>query len=281
MKAKYTVILLAVVLVWGSCHKEQNSWFNYNDGIESSKTFVYSEQMMIDLMKTYFKSIGDSLLLATGKSNIDGANIYYIDAAPDKQIRIVYPEWGNDDGYGHWRMNSYEATTPADFNAPDALVTFTFSNFLYDKDPLTVKKMTLQSMGKPDGINDQYHLVANEVKRFLPDTTGFVQFEMDQYFLRFKDPSGMYFTVSDSFAIWGSLIGITDQGLSFDTSIEPDSVLMNQYTCNYLKKGPATIHTDGFKYESYVYFPGDDTCPNQFVTVINKNYFPYPINTWK
>jgi len=280
MKIRYIVVLLAVALVYGSCKKEQNSWFNYNDGIETSKAFVQNEQMMIDLMKTYFKSIGDSLLFATGKSNIDGAKILYIDTAVDKQILIEYPEWGNHDGYGHWRMNSYMASTKTDFNAPDALVTFTFLNFLYDKNPLTAKKMTIQNMGKPNGVNDQYHLIANGVERFLSDTTGYLTFDLDQYFLRFKDPSSLYFSVNDSFAIQGTLNGSTNLGLAYESTIKPDSVLMNKYTCNFLKKGPVTVRTNSFKYDSYVYFPGSDTCFNQFVAVINNNVFPYPINIW-
>ncbi|NOX86224.1 MAG: hypothetical protein GXO86_09715 [Chlorobi bacterium] len=280
MKAKYIIILLAFVLVWGSCHKEQNSWFNYNDGIESSKTFVQNEQMMIDLMKTYFKSIGDSLLFATGKSKIDGADIYYIDTLTKKSILIKYPDWGKDDGYGHWRMYSYEATTSTDFNAPDALVTFKFNNFLYDKNPLNSKKLTIQNMGKPDGVNDQYHLVGEEVIRVLSDTAGTLVFDMDQYFLRFKDPSSLYFSINDSFAIWGTLNGSTNQGLSYESSIEPDSVLINNYICNFLKNGPASVHTDSFKYNSRVFFPGEGTCVNQFTVVINNNFFLYPINTW-
>jgi len=277
MKTKYIIIIVLLAVVGGSCNKNKNTWFNYNDGINASQNFVAGEQMMVLLMNTYFKSITDSALFATGKSKIDGADVYYNDTV--KSILIEYPEWGNEDGYGHWRENVYEASTQTGFNDPDALITFVFHNFSFDKDTLTVNKMTLLNLGKVDGVNDQYNLVANQIKLDFSDTAGSFVFDMGQTFIRYKDPFSLYHTSNDSFAIWGNMNGKTNRDIVFNGKIDADSVLLNRFSCSFLKKGPAIINTDNFKYPSFVYFPEPDTCPNRFIAVINNNFFPYPINT--
>lgn len=278
MKTRYIIIIVVLFsVIWASCNKKQNTWFNYNDGINASQNFVAGEQMMVLLLNTYFKSITDSALFATGKSKIDGADVYYDDTL--KRILIEYPEWGNEDGYGHWRENSYEAISTAGFNDPDALITFVFHNFSFDKDTVTVSNMTLLNRGKVDGVNDQYNFVAKQINLDYSDTTGSFLFDMDQTFLRYKDPSSLYHTSNDSFAIWGSMNGKTSRDIVFTGKIETDSAVLNQFSCSFLKKGPAIINIQYFKYPSFVYFPDPDTCTNRFIAVINGNFFPYPINT--
>jgi len=279
MKRNFIIAIALFSLIWISCHKNKNTFVNYQKGINASKYYAQGQQMMTLLMNTYFKSISDSVLFADGKSKIDGADIFYFDE-PIQRILIQYPPWGNADGYGHWRENSYEASTPEHFNDSLALVTFVFTDFSYDKDTLMVKNMTLLNMGKKNKINEQYNLKADQIDLLYSDTTLVFSFGMAQMFLKFKDPSSLYHTANDSFAIWGNMDGQTNDNMSFTSEISPDSTLMDNFSCNWLRQGPAIINTAYFQYVTTVIFSAQGNCENQFMAFINGNAFFYPIDNW-
>ena len=135
-------LLVAVISV--SC-KKQNTYIDYNPAITASKEFVSNQQMMAQILNTYFKSLTDSTLWADGYAEIDGAGVS-IKYSPVLMMEFQYNVWGNYDGYGHFRMGAIEAIPETDFIQPDALVNFDFIGFLYDKDTLNVDKMTVQHL---------------------------------------------------------------------------------------------------------------------------------------
>lgn len=269
--ASFTILLLIVV----SCKKE-NTRYSYQDGIEGAQNFVVAQQMMTQLLNTYFKSLTDSVLLADKQAKIDGADVYYYDEP--ERILIKYPWWGNYDGYGHWRMNYYEAIPRTSFSDDGVEVDIVFTNFLFDKDTLITKNIVVQHQGKTDGVNDHFAVSADRIDLIYADTTGTLSFSFDQLNIRYKDPATYYTSSEDKFSVSGNLDGTTRSLLNFQSTIQADSVLLNSFNCIYLREGNVTVGIESFEYPTSVYFPNQDTCRNEYLIVINNNPFPYPIN---
>jgi len=271
------ILLLGVLIISLIACQKKNTRIDYNHGINAGRTYVAAQQMMTQLLNTYFKSLTDSVLIETGESQIDGAAIYY-NNAPEESILIKYPIWGNDDGYGHWRINSYTAIPRTDFADPEVTVDITFSDFLYDKDTLIVKNLVVNALGKTDGVNDHYNVSADHVEIIYRDTTGMMSFDFDQQYVLHKDKGTIYTSPDDYFMIGGTMKGITKGMLSFHSEINADSVVMDSYSCTWLKAGIITVETTPFTYYSYVNFPKQDTCFNEYAIVINGDPFPYPFD---
>jgi hypothetical protein len=279
---KYIIPSLAGLLIFGlillsGCNKDKNSYVSYHRGVNASQQFVYAQQMMKQLLNTYFKSLTDSAFLASGTANIDGAKVQYHEDTL-KKILIEYPSYGADDGFGHWRMGTYEAQTHDDFFKKDALIHFVFNDFSYDKDTLTVDSLILQNLGKTDGLNEQYYIKSGDITVDYELSDYYSIFRLDEYFKRIKDPSSKYTSPEDKYEIWGALNGLTDLNVQFESSIVEDSALMNAFSCAWLKQGPVTVLTENFGYVSTVYFAPADSCENNYLIEINGNPFPFPID---
>lgn len=264
-------------LLLASCNKDENTFVSYHRGINASQQFVYTQQMMTLLLNTYLKSLTDSALLETGTTWIDGARVQY-SKEPVQKIFIEYPAWGASDGKGHWRMGTYEATTNDGFFETDALIQFTFNDFSYDKDTLTVDSLVLQNLGKTNGQNQHFHFKSGDIRVDYELEEYFTIFRMDEIFKLIKDPSTPYTSPNDTYEIWGELNGQTDLNVLFETQIVQDSSLVNTLSCDYLKQGPTTVLAENFGYPSTVYFAQVDSCENRFLVEINNNPFPFLIN---
>jgi len=265
------------MLLFFGCKKNENTRFDYNKGIEASNSFVEAQQMMVQLLNTYFKSLTDSILITDGMSKIDKADVIYY-TEPEERILIKYPDWGVIDSYGHRRTNSYEAIPRTSFSDPDVVVDIVFNNFFYDFDTLTVQNMVVEHGGKLDGENDHFYTSADRVYRIYADTTGVLSFNFDQLFVRYKDNASEFTSLSDKFVISGEMVGVTKSNLSFSANIDSDTAIQFNLDCNYMKYGPATVAAERFTALSYVHFPEPDSCLNEYLILINENPFPYPFD---
>lgn len=267
----------SIVLIF-SCNKDKNSYVSYTRGVESSKQFVSAQQMMTQLMSTYFKSLNDSILFADKKANIDGATVYlWLDETP-KRLRIEYPSWFIADGYGHWRQGVYEAYSDNGYQQVDEVVRFKFMDFLWDQDSLRVDSLVVFNHGKTDGKNYRYNIDARQIDLIYRDTAGVLSFGMHQTFTVFKDAATIYTSLNDSLGIFGSLKGTTKLDWGFDVQCTADSAMLFSYSCNWLKNGVVQIETQGFNYSSTVYFAVADTCENRYLIEIDNNPFPFPFD---
>lgn len=276
MRARHIFLVGLLFLLAFGCKKE-NTRFSYHDGIDGAQNFVTAQQMITQLLNTYFKSLTDSSLIHNQQAKIDGAEVYFYE--DPERILIKYPYWGNSDGYGHWRMNYYEAFPETSFQDPEVKVDFVFTDFSFDKDTLYVTDLVVQHMGKVDGANDHFSVTAEMIDRYYTDSTGILQFSMDQLFVRHKDPTTIYTSMDDQFIVSGKMNGITRSLLDFEANILPDtSSLLNSFSCTWLREGVTQVDTEGFSYPAYALFPDQDTCQNQYLIMINDNPFPYPID---
>lgn len=272
------IFMLLTGLLVSSCKKDDNSYNSYNDVIDATQDYVNGQQMMVLILNTYFKSISDSLLLETGRSHIDGASVYLKDGSPDTLL-IRYPDWGTNDGYGHWRSGDIKVCLGQGFLNPEVPNQFRFDGFRYDKDSLRVDSLFVQYLGDVDAQSDLFHVFSDTIRHIFLDSSGTSKFWMKQSFIRYKDPSSEYHTALDRFDISGLIGGISRAGMNYSTEIPEDPALYNQFNCSFLKQGPLTIDFADTTQQGIIYFSKVDTCANQYVVEFDGNPFPALIYT--
>ena len=271
----FLAFILAVAL--SSCKKETNENISFHRGIESGVNYVFAQEMMTQLLATYFKTITDSTLLADGATEVDGAAVYSYPNETPRRIRIEYPDWSALDGYGHRRAGVIEVTTSGSFTDDGSEVDFRFVDFLYDFDSVTVDSMVMINRGKTDGKNKAYDVRVDRIDYQFIDSTGVFSFAIDQSCTVYKYGSSVYTNPKDSLRFYGALDGNTSRDLSFASVIAADSSLLFSYRCNFLKKGIVEIETEMFDYLTTVYFQEPDSCENTYLIVIDGNPFPQVI----
>lgn len=280
MSKSVVLLALSFVLLGGlffsSCKKDDNSYHSYHSNLDASRDYVIGQQMMVLILNTYFKSVTDSLLLATGRSDIDGAAVYLKEGISDTLL-IRYPAWGTSDGYGHWRSGEIKVFENQGFQNPSGPNQFKFVNFHYDKDTLYVDSLYVQYLGDVNAQSDLFHVFSDTIRQVFSDTSGINKFWMQQSFLRYKDASSEYHSPLDRFEISGLLSGISREGVQYSTDTPEDPSILNQFDCSFLKQGPVNITFADTAYNGTVYFSKADTCANQYVAEFDGNPFPAPI----
>jgi len=268
---------LSLLAIFSYSCKKQNTSIDYNPAITASKEFAANQQMITLILNTYFKSLNDSLLWADGHAEVDGA-VVRIQDVPVYLMEIYYPVWGNNDGYGHFRMGVIEAVPETDFSQPDALVNFNFVGFLYDKDTLEVNKMTVQQVENIEQNVQKFEVNVDSAIIIYSDTSGQNSFNMRQTFRLKKDPASEYTSPLDKIFITGAMDGITLDLATYSALVADSSEIIDNYNCPWLKNGPAELQSNGFELPAYIYFPVPDSCKNEFLIDIDGNPFPFPID---
>ena len=263
-------------LFFSSCKKDDNTYHSYNPSIAATKDYVVGQQMMVLILNTYFKSITDSLLLATGRSDIDGAAVYLHGWNSDTLL-IRYPSWGAHDGYGHWRSGDIKVCVDQGILIPDVINQFRFVDFMYDKDTLRVDSLYVQYLGTVDAQSDMFHVYSDTIRQVFSDSSGTHKFWIQQSFLRFKDVASEFHMPLDRFEISGVFQGVSREGMSYSTNTPEDPALLNQFDCSFLKQGPVSIVFSDTTNTGSVYFSEADSCTNQYVFEFDGNPFPAPV----
>lgn len=272
----FLLIITALVVFFMVSCKKQNTMVNFNPAIESSQNFVMNQQMMTQVLNTYFISLNDSLLWANGTVMLDGASIT-IKNTPVYMMEIYYPWWGNDDDYGHFRMGVIEAIPETTFDDPGVLVDFIFTDFLFDKDSLQVQNLTVQHLEAEPGFDYKFQILVDSAI-YLQDSSGRISFNMNQTFRLKKDPSSFFHTDKDILFITGTMDGITLSLNTYSAVISDSSYLKFTNDCNWLRNGPVKVETSGFTFSEVIFFPEPDTCVNQYIIELDGNPFPYPFD---
>jgi len=264
----FSGIIFLTTFLSTSCHKENTS-FNYNQAIETVGSYVEAQQMTDLLLNTYFKSITDSTLLASGESVIDGANVTFT-VNPTKII-INYP-FNKADGYGHYRNGIYEAISETGFLDSADIIKLSFKNFYYDNDSLNINNITIINKGKNSNNNSVYSIFGAQLYRGSSDTTGstsYIMYQLQQEFILHKDALSAYHTQNDYFEISGDLMGIARNTFTFNTSIADTNLLINAYNCNWIVGGISNILLPEFIYNSVADFSIDGDCINMYSIFTN------------
>ena len=275
-KKLFIAFFILFVFVLLSCKKE-NTAIDYNPAIDASKEFVSNQQMMTQILNTYFKSLNDSLLWADGYTTIDGAGVS-IHNSPVYMMEIFYPVWGNYDGYGHFRMGVIEAVPVTDFTEADVLVNFNFVNFLYDKDTVQVGKMSVQHLAGEIQNSKKFEVAIDSAIVIYKDTSGRISFNMNQVFNLKKDDGSEYTSLLDQISITGTMAGITENISTYNVIIPDSAEIVDRFDCVYLEDGPSELQVTGFEFPAFIYFPEKDSCKNQYLIEIEGIPFPFPFD---
>ena len=272
----FVLFILLATVISVSC-KKQNTYIDYNPAIFASKEFVSNQQMMVQILNTYFKSLTDSTLWADDHALIDGADVY-IQYTPELLMEIKYPSWGNNDGYGHFRIGTINAVPETGFYEAGALVNFYFDGFLYDKDTLEVDKMTVQNMESTEPSMYNFEVMIDSAIIIYSDTSGQQSFNMAQQFTLKKSAASTYTSPLDEILITGAVEGITMNLTTYSALVADSSEIVDKYTCPWLKNGVANLQVAGFDYPALIYYPEADSCKNEYLIEIDGNPFPFPFD---
>ena len=278
MKLNYKILIASLLFTsfFASC-KKQNTSIDYNPSVLASKEFASNQQMMTQILNTYFKSLYDSTLWADGYANVDGAGVT-LQNIPEPMMVFQYNVWGNYDGYGHYRMGMFEAIPEIDFLQPDAVVNFNFVGFLYDKDTLEVSKMTIHHIETANPLIKKFEVEIDSAVVILLDTSGQYSFNMNQTFRLAKDPLSPYYSLQDEIFITGTMNGITLYLTSYSAMVADSAEIIDNYDCPWLKKGPIFLQVTGFDYPATIFYPEPDSCKNQYLIEIDGNPFLSPFD---
>lgn len=263
------ILILSIILIIASCHKENTS-FDYNQAIETVSDYVEAQQMTDLLLNTYFKSITDSTLLTDGIAEIDGADVSY---TTDPAVITIYYSYTKYDGYGHLRYGKYEASTEESFFDSLAIINFTFSDFYYDTTAISIGDFKLENIGSAISHNYLFKVEATDIVIESYNSTGDINYQVEQDYLRIKDPSSQYYTNDDYFKISGSMSGISGTGNAFISTTNDTNSLIVYYSCPWIKGGTTKIELPDFIYNASVNFENEGECLNQYSITTNETLF--------
>ncbi len=275
----FRIFAIAAILVqtvyFVSCHKNNTS-FDYSPAVETIPDYVEAQQMTGLLLFTYFKALSDTTLQNDSIATIDGATVT-LQSNP-ATIKIDYSVWGNHDGYGHFRLGNYIATTETGFSEPQADVNFTFNGFMYDTDTVSVTGFKLKNDFIGNTTNPVYIAEAENLTRGYSDSTGTLSYRFNLNYKFYKDVSTPYYSTHDSFDIWGTIDGIARNNYPFVSTINEDDKLQHYYYCCYFLYGSSYVELPQFDYNGDVYFSNNGSCLNRYLISINDTDFKVDYN---
>ncbi len=265
----FGLIILALLLVFtSSCKKRtENTMVDYSYGVKVSGDYALAQHFSISLANTYFKCIYDSALMEGGHSIIDAANVYYsVDSVC--QLKIIYPEWGANDGYGNWRQGEVHIKADGGFFNTAQDVEFVFDKFNFRKDTLTAHKYSIKYMG-----GSLFQLLAEDVSISMEDTTGIITFNSVQQFD--VELGAGNWPEPQSLSISGIFNGTTRFGEPFETNAS--GAIKSDLVCNWMKEGAVDISFANVGYQGLINFNEPSECENRYMLIIDDLHFPSKI----
>jgi len=262
-----SVLLSLGVLLSTSCKKtNENNIVNYDYGVKSTSDYASAQHLSISLANTYFKAVYDTSLINTGTSSIDGADVKYY---PDSvfQLRIIYPSWGRDDGYGNWRQGEIHIQANGGFFNEDANTNFLFVDFSFTKDNIIAHNYSVKYLGE-----NSFQIIGDSVCRFI-DTTGVIVFNSQQIYTVILSDTNEF--IPDQLQISGLLNGKSSAGSLFETSVNVD--IISDLKCNWMKQGELGITYDSLEFPGTVYYNDISVCENFYNLIIDEVDFPSEI----
>ena len=260
------LFLAGIIFFATSCKKNSNTMVDYSFGVELSSDYASAQHLSVSLANTYFKCIYDTALMNTGHATIDGANIQYsVDSL--FQLKIIYPPWGNDDGYGNWRQGEIHIRADGGFFNENEDVKFNFESFNFSKDTIVAHDYSIKYLG-----NTNFQMLSDSVCRIMEDTTGIIVFYSQQQFNVGLDDSQ---TMPEQLNISGLLQGKSRGGYRFETTTKED--IFSDLTCNWMKQGEVEILYEGVDYSGTMFFSDTTVCDNWYNLVIDGVDFPSKI----
>ena len=259
------VFIVVIVIFAPSCKKNNNSMVDYSYGVAISSDYANVQHLSISLANTYFKCIYDTALINNGIAIIDGAEVEY-SADSLFQLKIIYPPWGTDDGYGNWRQGEIHIKADGGFFNKDENVNLYFENFYFTKDTIVAHNYSIKYLG-----NNSFQMLSDSVCRIMEDSTGLIIFNSEQVFKTILGTNGQPINLSIS----GLFEGESREGNHFETSVKED--VFSDLNCNWMKQGEVEILFDSTTYSGSIFYSDPSVCENWYNLVIDGVDFPSKI----
>lgn len=275
LKILSVAFLIGFAIFIGSCKKDKNTMIDYNYGVNLSSDYVNVQHLSISLANTYFKAIYDTALISNGTSEIDGATVTY---CPDSvyKLKITYPSWGSNDGYGNWRQGQIQIQADGGFFDENENAKFKFVNFYFTKDTITASEYSVKYLGSSQG-NDQFQIVGDEVYRTMEDTTGNISFNSSQFFTVVLNANNKF--VPENLLISGSIKGISRLGYMFEATTQYE--IISDLSCNWMKSGEVEVLSDSSEFQGKITYSDISECNNWYSLLIDGIEFPSAIEKEK
>ena len=259
------VFIVGIVTFATSCKKNNNSMVDYSYGVAISSDYVSVQHLSISLANTYFKCIYDTALLNNGNAIIDGADVeYFVDSL--FQLKIIYPYWGTDDGYGNWRQGEIHIKADGGFFNENENVKFHFEKFYFTKDTIVAHDYSIKYLG-----NNSFQMISDSVCRIMENSSGLIVYNSEQVFKIVLGTNGKPINLSVS----GLLEGKSREGYHFESMVKED--VFSDLNCNWMKQGDVEILFDSITYSGSVFYSDPSICENWYNLVINEVDFPSKI----
>ena len=259
------LLLVGIVMFTSSCKKNNNTMVDYSYGVAVSSDYANVQHLSISLANTYFKCIYDTALINNGIATIDGAEVEY-SADSLFKLKIIYPPWGNSDGYGNWRKGEIHIQADDGFFNINEIVKFHFDNFSFTKDTIVAHDYSIKYLG-----NNSFQMLSDSVCRIMEDSTGVVVFNSGQIFNIALNANNQ----PNSILVSGLLDGISREGHRFETSVKED--MFSDLNCNWMKQGEVEILFDSVDYSGSMFYSDPSVCENWYNLVIDDTDFPSKI----
>ena len=265
------VFSVVIISLFSSCKVNTNTYVDYSVGVDLTSDYASVQHLNISLANTYFKAIYDTALLNNGEANIDGAIIKYM---PDSlyQLKIIYPYWGAEDGYGNRRSGEIHIQANDGFFSVEQNVVFNFRDFNFTKDTIKASLFKVIYSGSNEQ-NDVFQIITEDESRSMEDSTGVIVFNSVQDFTIKLNESNP--TIVDEFLVSGKLNGISRSGSDFQSLVVTE--LLSDLECNWMKNGIVDLTFDEVSYAGQVFYSDSSVCENWYNLIIDSFDFPSKI----
>jgi hypothetical protein len=234
MKIRYlTLLILSFILFLSAC-KEEGQETDYNPNVKSSKEFIFSEDILFEVINIYLKGITDTAVLGEGYNYVDNCGILYIPL--DDKMTFEYGgvnRWCPDNKF---RRGSFDAFINGPFFTQGTRVDFVFDS-LFVNDNLVEGILSSVFLGTDNSGKHQLGFQMSQGMITLNDTVNesIIHFETD-YVLTWEEGYGTP-TVheDDMFMVTGTASGRNLDQVDYELTIQDP--LMNYLDCFWIVSG--------------------------------------------
>lgn len=261
MKTRNLLIFIsALVIFFGSC-KDKGNETDFNPNVNSSKDYVYAEDILFEVIGIYLKGIKDSTVINTSYAFLDDCDIIY--DHDQSYMRFSYGavnRWCADNKFRRGKFMAYFDGELFQVGSKASIIT----DSLFVDDEMVDIEMNMEFLGPGSGTKYQFSFAVDSGMITKDDTVNLLQiYFRPNYILTWEEgeqtPEYHY---DDVFSVTGSASGTSIGKTNFEiTVVDP---LVFDINCAWIVSGMHEIKTPGADVESgQIDYIMEDNCHYQ------------------
>lgn len=268
-KKPLLLLIIAGLIFMAGC-TDKNSETDFNPNVKSSRSLIFTEDIFMEVLNTYFKSVNDQEVLAGENGWIDNATVTYDE--DENEMLFNYGAVNRDCPDGKFRRGYFMARFDGPVNQLGTTATITFLD-LYVNDDMVTGTISSEFQGNDtgkwlytfnvqDGMVEQYDTIDTVRMKYACN----YQVSWDQGSETPDDPS------DDLLSLTGSMQGYSIQGTEFSSLVTVP--LQNYIDCFYITSGihELTVPSGAVNTGTVDYVEEDD-CNNIVKFYFDENFF--------